>query len=335
MRYTHIIYIAILAVIFALPTRMSGQTDAQMTQYFALPTYYNPAAVGDTDYLRIRAGARLQWVGIDNAPTTFLATGDMPFKFLNKKFGVGLLMQQESLGLYKNLTVGAQLGYKINLFKGVLTAGVQVGFINETFKGSEVFIPDDDDYHQGTDEAIPMNDVAGNALDLGIGAYYTHRYFWAGLSMTHANSPTVTFTAEGSAGGSTGAEGESAKNYEFQAPRTLYFMGGSNIAVKNTLFEVIPSFLVKSDFTFTGFDVTCRVRYNKFLTAGIGYRYNDAVSAMLSAEIKGFFIGYSYDYPTTEIAKASSGSHEIVAGYRLKLDFSEKNRNKHKSIRIM
>ncbi|MDE5983568.1 MAG: type IX secretion system membrane protein PorP/SprF [Duncaniella sp.] len=98
---------------------------------------------------------------------------------------------------------------------------------------------------------------------------------------------------------------------------------------------MIPSFLIKSDFTFTGFDVTCRVRYNKFLTAGIGYRYNDAVSAMLSAEIKGFFIGYSYDYPTTEIAKASSGSHEIVAGYRLKLDFSEKNRNKHKSIRIM
>ena len=326
-----LLFLSLLSV--ALP--LSAQTDAQLTQYFAVPTYYNPAAVGDTDYLRLRAGARLQWVGIDNAPSTFLVTGDMPFKFLNKKFGVGLMMQQESLGLFKNLTIGAQIGYKINLFKGVLTAGLQVGLINETFKGSEVFIPDDDDYHQGSDEAIPMNDVAGNALDLGAGVYYTHRLFWAGLSLTHANSPTVTFSAEGASEGSGSTSGESAKNYEFQAPRTLYFMGGSNIAIKNTLFEVIPSFLVKSDFTFTGFDVTCRVRYNKFLTAGIGYRYNDAISAMLSAELKGFFIGYSYDYPTTEIAKASSGSHEIIAGYRLKLDFSEKNRNKHKSIRIM
>ncbi len=323
--------------VMLVPLVAAAQTDAQLTQYFAMPTYYNPAAVGDTDYIRLRGAARMQWVGIDNAPRSYIFTGDMPFKLLNKKFGVGLLVQQESLGLYRNLTAGAQFGFKFRLLKGVMTGGIQVGLLNEQFKGSQVFIPDDDDYHQGTDEAIPMTDVSGNALDLGIGLHYTHRLFWAGVSLTHANSPTVTFTTEGGASGSgsTGGDGETAKNYEFQAPRTLYFMGGSNIAIKNTLFEVIPTFLVKSDFTFTGFDVTCRLRYNKFLSAGIGYRYKDAVSAMLGAEIKGFFLGYSYDYPTSEIAKASSGSHEIVAGYRLKLDFSEKNRNKHKSIRIM
>ncbi len=105
--------------------------------------------------------------------------------------------------------------------------------------------------------------------------------------------------------------------------------------MKNTLFEVIPSVLVRSDFTFTNFEITGRVRYNKLFSAGIGYRHNDALSLMLGAEIKGVFIGYSYDYALSDIAKASSGSHEIFAGYSLKLDFSEKNRNKHKSIRIM
>lgn len=93
--------------------------------------------------------------------------------------------------------------------------------------------------------------------------------------------------------------------------------------------------LVRSDFTFTTFDVTARVRYNKFISAGVAYRYNDAVSAMIGVDFKGFFLGYSFDYPTTAIAKASSGSHEIFAGYSLKLDFSEKNKNKHKSIRLM
>ncbi|MDE6171208.1 MAG: type IX secretion system membrane protein PorP/SprF, partial [Duncaniella sp.] len=66
-----------------------------------------------------------------------------------------------------------------------------------------------------------------------------------------------------------------------------------------------------------------------------GYRYDDAISIMLGAELKGIFIGYSYDYHISDISRASSGSHEIFAGYNLKLDFSEKNRNKHKSIRIM
>lgn len=328
----------VIVIVAAAALAAAAQTDARLTQYWAVPTYYNPGAVGETDFVRIRGGSRLQWVGIDNAPTTFILTGDTPLKLGKKRIGLGVMMQQEKMGLYSNLTVGLQAGYKIKLFKGELTAAFQIGLLNEKFKGSEVFIPDDDDYHQATDEAIPNTDVGGNALDLGIGAWYIHKYFWAGLSMLHANSPTITFTSttEGStAAGGVTADGTSAKNFQFQAPRTLYLMAGSNISIKNTLFEVIPSMLVRSDFTFTTFDITARLRYNKFISAGIGYRHNDAISAMIGIDFKGFFAGYSFDYPTTAIAKASSGSHEIFAGYSLKLDFSEKNKNKHKSIRIL
>lgn len=326
-----------LAVVLCVPAA-KAQGDAMLTQYWALPTYYNPGAAGDTDNLRLRGGGRLQWIGIDNAPKTFVVAADMPFKLFNKKFGVGLVAQQESMGLFRNLTVNAQIGYKLKLFKGELTGSLQIGFLNEQFKGSEVYIPSDDDYHQPDDDAIPNRDVSGNALDLGVGLFYTHPKFWAGISLLHANNPTVSFTSEGesASGSSSLPSGDGvAKKYQFTAKRAAYFMAGSNIPVKNTLFEVIPSLIVRSDFTFTDFEITGRLRYNKLFTAGLGYRYNDAISLMLGAEIKGIFIGYSYDYHTSDISKASSGSHEIVAGYNLKLDFSEKNRNKHKSIRIM
>ena len=130
-------------------------------------------------------------------------------------------------------------------------------------------------------------------------------------------------------------EGGSERNYEFNIGRTLYFMTGSNIPIKNTLFEVMPSVLVKTDFTFTTGELTARCRYNKFLTAGLGYRWKDAVYLVLAAEFKNFYLGYTYEYATSAIAKASSGSHEIFAGYSLKLDLSDKNRHRHKSIRIM
>ncbi len=68
---------------------------------------------------------------------------------------------------------------------------------------------------------------------------------------------------------------------------------------------------------------------------GIAYRWDDAISVNLGAEFKNVLLGYAYDIPTSRILKASSGSHEIVVGYRLKLDFSGKNRNKHRSIRLM
>lgn len=319
---------ALAALTLAGTQRASAQSDAQFSQYYEVKSYYNPGAIGTEDMLRIRGGGRLQWIGIDNAPKSFAGTAEMPVKLLGKRFAVGLLMQQESLGLYKNLTVGAQAGYRLKLFKGYLTAGVQIGFINQTFKGSEVYIPDDDDYHQGTDEAIPQQDLTGNALDLGLGIYYTRANWWAGLSCTHINQPSVSFNSES-------GEGGTEKNYEFQVGRTLYFMTGCNIPIKNTLFEVMPSLLVKSDLTFTTGELTGRLRYNRFLTAGVGYRYKDAVTVSVAAEIKGFYVGYAYDYPVSDIAKASSGSHEIFAGYSLKLDFSDKNKNKHKSIRIM
>ena len=314
--------------------RVCAQTDAQLSQYYEVPSYYNPAAIGNTDMVRIRLGSRLQWVGIDNAPRTILATADMPIKIGKKRIAVGLPANQASEGLFRNLSINLQAGYKFNLFKGVMTAGVQLGYANEVFKGSEVLIPDGDDYHESTDEAIPRTDVSGNAFDLGAGIYYSHKYFWAGISGTHLMSPTIKFSDDSQNNSSTSTD-NTRGDYEFQLRRTLYFMAGSNIPIKNTLFEVIPSLMVKSDFTFTRAELTGRLRYKKLFTFGLGYRHDDAVIATLAAEYKGFFIGYSFDYPTSAISKASSGSHEIIAGYSLKLNLSEKNKNKHKSIRIM
>jgi type IX secretion system PorP/SprF family membrane protein len=319
----------LLTAALFLPERAAAQSDAQFSQYFEVPNYYNAAAIGTTDLLKIRAGGRMQWVGINGAPRSFVVTGDMPFVFLKKRFGVGLVMQQESIGLYKTLNLGAQIAYKQKLFKGQLSIGAQVGFVNQSFTGTDVYIPDDDDFHQSSDDAIPMQDIAGNAFDVGAGIFYSHPKFWVGVSGTHLNSPTVSLTSE------SGSDSSDEKNYEFQIGRTLYFMAGSNIKIKNTLFEVLPSALVKTDFTFTTWEATMRGRYNKFLTFGVGYRWKDAVYAVISAEWKGFFAGFSYDYPLTDISTASSGSYELFLGYSLKLDFSEKNRNRHRSVRIM
>lgn len=308
----------------------AAQTDALLTQYFELPSYYNPAATGTTDYLRIRGASRLQWVGIDGAPRTFIAVAETPFKLGNRRLGAGLIINQERIGLYDNLNIALQLSYKLRLAGGTLSIGLQPGVITDKFRGSEVFIPDDDNYHDSDDEGIPRTDMSGTAFDLGAGLHYTRRAFWASLSMTHLNSPSVKFSVE-NASGST----EGSREYEFQARRTLFFMAGGNIRLKNPLFEVLPSMMLASDFTFTRVQATLRMRVKQIFSFGAAYRHNDAVSLMLGAEFRGFFLGYSFDYPTTDISRASHGSHEITAGYSLKLNLSGGNRFKQKSIRIL
>ena len=282
-----------MATLAALLTvlSVSAQFDTQLSQYWAMPAYYNPAATGTTDYLHIGGGTRLQWIGIPKAPKAFLAGADMPVKLFGKRIGV------------------------------------QLGLFDQGFKGSEVYIPDGDDYHEKNDNAIPTNDLHGTAFDLNFGVWYTHKILWAGLSMTHITQPTVKLNTQ---------EGSDDSGYESQAGRMLYFMAGSNIPIKNTLFEIQPSLLLRSDIkSMVQAEVTARVRYNRFLSGGVAYRYNDAVSLQLGAEYKNFFVGYSYDYPLSAISKASSGSHEILVGYNMKLNLAGKNKNKHKSIRIM
>ena len=119
---------------------MSAQNDVQFTQYWAVPAYYNPGATGEIDFVRIRGGARMQWVGIENAPRSFLAAADMPVKIGKKRIGVGVNMSQESLGLFSNMLVNLQGSYKMKFLKGTLSVGVQGGYYNTTFKGSEVYL---------------------------------------------------------------------------------------------------------------------------------------------------------------------------------------------------
>ena len=241
----------IIILLCILPLCASAQTEANISQYYAAPTLINPAATGQTDFVRIRGGARLQWLGIENAPKTFMGAADMPFKVGNSRVGVGAVVAQESIGLYSSMDLGVQASYKLKKWGGVWSIGLQIGFRDQSFKGSEVYLPDGDDYHQGTDDAIPTSDIHGTAFDGALGLWYEHPKFYAGLSCTHLMSPTITMNAESSSGGS---ETSSDRKYVFQARRTLYFTSGCNIPIKNTLFEIMPSILVKSDFTFTSGD---------------------------------------------------------------------------------
>lgn len=322
---------ALCALLFLIAGSASAQTDVQMTQYWAVPTYYNPAATGSTDYLRIRGAAKLQWLGIRHAPMGFIAVADAPLKIGKQKIGLGVNAMQESLGLFQNLDLGLQASYKFRLLKGEMSIGVQGAYFNQKFKGSKVDIPDDDDYHESGDEAIPTQDVTGNVFDLSAGVLYTHRYFHFGVSGRHLLQPTVKMNVEGT----ESPGGTDSHEFETEVGRMVYFIGGGNIPVKNTLFELQPSLIAATDLhDFTGI-VDLRARYNKFLSLGIGYRYLAGISVSLGAEFKNFFVGYSYEYPLSAIAKASSGSHEIMAGYQLKLDFSAKNKNRHRSVRLM
>lgn len=311
---------------------LHAQTEIRLSQYYRAPALYNPAAIGMTDNIQIVAGSRMQWLGVTRAPKTFAGTADMPLLLAGQRIGVGVELQQSTMGLYTQLNAGAQFAYKLKRWGGQWSFGARVAYADQGFKGSLAEIPDDDDYHDSNDDGIPRSDVHGGAVDLGAGVWYQRQNWYAGVAGLHLTAPGIRMKVDSDAGGTAAAGSE--RYFEYNLPRTVYFTAGGNIPIKNTLLEILPSVIVTSDFTFTGGQADLRTRYRKMLSVGVGYRWRDAVSVSVAGEFKNFFIAYNYDYSTTAIARITSGSHEVMAGYNLKLDLSDKNKHRQKSIRL-
>ncbi len=303
---------------------INAQVDAAMSHFWTAQGYYNPAAAGNLNAIHLQLGSRMQWVDFKHAPMTFYITADMPYKLLEQRMGVGLKAEFERIGLYTNARIGAQIAWKRKIGKSMLSVGIQPGIFSQTFRGKEVIMPEDE-AHQGNDEAIPKQDVSGTAFDANVGVYFTHPKFWAGFSVTHVTQPTIELKVSR----------ESVDYYAFNVSRGYYFMGGSNIPINNTLFEIQPSAMFAMTQKAWTAQVATVLRYNRMFNIGVGYRHKDAATAFIGVNLKDAYIGYAYDYPISAISKATFGSHEVFVTYKVKLENREKNKNKQKSIRLM
>lgn len=315
------------------------QPDALMTQHWAMSTLLDPAATGDTDFIRIRGGARLDFFGSHYSPKSFLATADSPFKLGGKRIGAGIVVNSQSYDLYRNLQVSAQGSYKLKIKNSSFSIGVQIGYFHSKFKGSDLILynrPEEgeeggDAEEEGEDKfenELPTQDVAAGGVDIGLGLRYVHPKFYIGVSGQHLTNSTLKLTKDG--------ESTTDLQYmEAKLPMTLYFEAGGNIRINNSLFTLQPSLLLGSDFSKIDGIVEMRATYNNKVTFGVDYRYNRAAGVLAGLILKDFYIGYAWEYDYSASPKGSTGNHELVIGYQFKMDMGGKNTHSHRSIRIM
>ena len=311
-------YLLFIVLIVTGVTGIRAQYDSQLSQYFMAMGYYNPAYAGVREDLNLLALSRLQWIGIEGAPKSFFIHADMPFKLGKTNHGVGLLIFTEGIGLFQNTHVNLQYAYKQKFLGGTLSVGLQFGLVNQSFNGEKVFYPTSQ-FHQQQDQAIPNVQVSGMGMDIGAGLYYTHKKFYVGLGVTHLNK----------------AEGRLDEYSSMYLSSTYNLTGGYNIQLRNPLYELQPSVFLKTDMQSFQADITARLVYNKMFNGGFSWRVNESVILLLGAKFGSFHVGYAYDFPTTPILKGTSGSHELMVSYKLKLKKSKSGKNKHKSVRIL
>ncbi len=297
-----------------------SQFDVQSSQYMFHKSSFNPAAVGEDEMIQVIGQHRIQWIGIPNAGQTTVFSINTPIKIGDLINGVGLKFMNETVGQFTNQSAHLQYAYKKKVGEGILSIGGDLGFISLGFRGDSIYLPVGE-YHapKGTDMQIPTTNVVGMSLDFNTGLFYSTNKYYTGLSFTHLNSPTVSWT----------------DNIDFNVKGTMFFTAGYNWTLTNTKYTLKPSTLLKTDFNSLQLDLSSRVEYDNRYWGGLTYRMQDAIVILAGLNISGgLAIGYSYDFPTSEILTVSTGSHEILLSYSFEYVFGKKN-NKFKSIRFL
>ena len=164
----------------------AAQFDGIYSQYMHIKHFYNPAAVGEQDLMKIMVAQRLDWIGIKNAPKTTLFTVNTPFKIGKTHHAAGIQFINDIFGIFANQQINAQYAYKFKFEYGTLSIGANIGVLNLICYGDSVKMVESD-YHTpaSSDPAIPIGTQTGIGFDLSAGVYFSNATWFAGLSVLH------------------------------------------------------------------------------------------------------------------------------------------------------
>jgi len=274
-----------------------AQQDPQYTQYMYNTQVINPAYAGNRDALSFGLLYRTQWVGLDGAPKTGTFTVNSPIGSLDN-MGLGLSVVTEELGPASESNITVDYAYAISLSdQAELSFGLKAGIdiLDVDFTKLNIFDITDPRFQNNIDNRVQPQ--------IGAGVYYNTDRFYAGLSVP--NFLTTRHFDEGSI--------ENVEKETIAAERLHYFLIAGYVFDLSDNVKFKPATLVKAvSGSPLQWDVSANfMLYEKF-TAGLAYRWDAAVSALVGFQATdGIFLGFGYDYQTTDLEQYSDGSYEF------------------------
>ena len=285
----------------------SAQQDPQYTQYMYNTQVVNPGYAGSREALSFGLLYRTQWVGLDGAPKTGTFTVNSPIGSL-ENMGLGLSIVRDELGPSIESNVTIDYSYTINTSDdGKLAFGLKAGLDLLDVDFTKLNIADPGDvFETNIDNRIQPQ--------IGSGVYYHTEKFYAGLSVPnflttkHFDESTLDDIQNGGFNGSITA-----------AERLHYFLIAGYVFDLNENLKFKPATLVKA---VSGaplqWDVSANFLLYEKVTLGAAYRWSAAMSAMVGFQASDeIFIGFGYDYQTTDIEDFSDGSYELMVRFDL------------------
>ena len=296
--------------------------DFQFSQFYAAPLYLNPALTGISQETRMGSVYRRQWPGLDYQFTAVTAYLDH-YSF-DYKSGMGLSLSSFSEEFLKLNTTDISGYYAYNLQlseRANFQLGTQISYIQKRGTLENLLFGDQIDVFNQALFPSSADAVGGlepfSYFSLGLGGVLTWDKLWVGFSGHHLNRPNSAFFMR---------DGQSQHwpKYSLQAGYTIpleepeFWEEGSGKFV-----HLMANYKRQGPFQFV--DAGLQVLLNQLVVGG-GFRSlpiqsdlskRESVIGLFGLNLpNGLAVGYSYDYPISDVGSQTLGSHELSLRYQ-------------------
>lgn len=299
----------LLGTVLVTLTCLSWSTAQQypvFSQYYFNELVLNPAYAGNHVQLSLTAMYRNQWVNFPGAPKTYSISGHTA---LNKnKIGVGLMVNHDEIGSYKNEHIYASYAYKLHFPNATLSMGLQAGInvLGADYSKLDLQNPGDAAFYN------IINTVKPN---FGAGLFYTRKNFFIGFSVPFILNNKIANSVEGLLG---------------QLREARYYFLRSGVVFPLDKMEKVkmnPSILIRTqEGQPLSVDLNNAFIFYDVFSAGVSYRTGDSFITFIDLKItERWHFGYSYDWTQSDLNRFSNGTHEFMLNYRTRIRGVHKN----------
>lgn len=278
---------------------VSAQQTPIFNNYFVNPYILNPALAGAGE-TTVFMDFRKQWDGIIGAPESQMITVDGALS--NQKTGLGFTAYNDLTNVFSRVSGMFTFAQQFNFSeKHHIRLGLSGGITQNKIQFDKINAEDP------TESVIMTNNQNATAFDGIFGFSYSLHNLKLGFVANQLLESSFEYESS-----------FTERQLDFGFIRHYSATMSYDFKIKDD-WELSPILLLRSaQGVKAQFDGNLKLAYQKVVWMNLAYRHNVAYAISLGGVIDNKIIaGYTYELPSTQLANHSSGSHEIILGYRI------------------
>ncbi len=276
--------------------QMLAQQLPHYSNYMVNEYAMNPAVGGSNGYFEGISNNRYQWIGITDAPRTYVLTVNGPTKSLN--VGLGGMIFTDIVGPTRRTGAYLSYAYHIKVKEKIrVSLGLSAGVLQFMVDGSKISLRDPGDFAV----ANGLQSVVTPDFSAGVYAYSTDKKWYAGASMPQVMQNKIDFFVN-----PTPSSFSKLSTHFYVTGGYRYHLSSDFVLEPSTVVKFVKPAPVQ-------FDLGLRCIYKDKMWLGTAFRYQDAVSVMIGYTLQqNITFAYAYDFTTSDIRKYSTGTQELM-----------------------